>query len=344
MTSPSLVGFCNPLLDISAVVNQEFLDKYGLKGGNAILAEPKHLPLYEEIVKDYPVQYIAGGAGQNSIRAAQWMLQEANSAGYVGCIGNDDNGKRLKDIATQDGVQVHYLVDEKAPTGTCAALVVAKERSLVANLAAANQYKKEHYDSAVIQRLVENARVFYVTGFFLTVSPDTILALGKHASTTNKIFCFNISAPFLIDFFYDRMSATFPYTDLVFGNEHEFEALGKKNNWGTNLHEIAKKTSELPKENPERGRVVVVTQGCNPTILYDPAVGTTVEIPVPLVPKAEIVDVNGAGDSFVGGFLAALAKGRPFPICVAAGNYCAGVTIRTSGTDFQGKTPSFNYQ
>jgi len=40
----------NPLLDISAVVPMELLDKYGLTLNNAILAEEKHAPLYEEMV------------------------------------------------------------------------------------------------------------------------------------------------------------------------------------------------------------------------------------------------------------------------------------------------------
>lgn len=38
-------------------------------------------------------------------------------------------------------MQAHYMVDEGAPTGTCAACIVGGERSLVANLAAANNYK-----------------------------------------------------------------------------------------------------------------------------------------------------------------------------------------------------------
>jgi adenosine kinase len=33
------------------------------------------------------------------------------------------------------------MVDEATPTGTCAACIVGGERSLVANLAAANNYK-----------------------------------------------------------------------------------------------------------------------------------------------------------------------------------------------------------
>jgi len=296
-------------------------------------------------VKNYEVQYIAGGAGQNSIRAAQWMLQGENMTGYIGCIGNDENGKRLKESATQDGVKVHYLVDPTTPTGTCAALVVQQERSLVANLGAANCYKKElHFDSPEIQALIQNAKFFYITGFFLTVSPETILAVGKHAAEHNKTFCFNISAPFLVDFFYDKMEATFPYTDIVFGNEDEFGALGKKNNWGSDLGEVAKKLSEQPKLNSKRGRIVIVTRGKDSTLLYDPAEGKVVEIQVPFVQKEEIVDVNGAGDSFVGGFLAALVRGCSMQTCVNAGNYCAGVTIRTSGTDFRGKTPTFSFQ
>lgn len=45
--------------------------RYELEPSSACLAENRHLPLYAELVKDYSVEYIAGGAGQNSIRAAQ---------------------------------------------------------------------------------------------------------------------------------------------------------------------------------------------------------------------------------------------------------------------------------
>jgi hypothetical protein len=46
-----LIDKGNPLLDISAAVSEELLTKYDLKAGNACLAEPKHVPLYENILK-----------------------------------------------------------------------------------------------------------------------------------------------------------------------------------------------------------------------------------------------------------------------------------------------------
>lgn len=51
--------------------DQHLLDKYGLKNNNAILADDKHLPLYEELLKNDKIEFTAGGSGQNSLRVAQ---------------------------------------------------------------------------------------------------------------------------------------------------------------------------------------------------------------------------------------------------------------------------------
>jgi len=335
-----LLGLCNPLLDIAAVTGNDVLQKYDLKNGNSILAEPKHLPLYEELTKNYPVEYIAGGAGQNSIRAAQWMLQVPKATGYIGCIGNDDLGKKLKQVAEGYGVTTHYLVDQKTATGTCAVVIVDKERSLVANLSAANNYKKDHFDSPDIQAVVHKAKFYYTTGFFLTVSPDTQVALGKHAAETNKWFMMNLSAPFLINFFWDPMSKVLPYTDIVFSNESEAETLGAKQGWGNNIEEIALKLAAWPKENKARERIVVFTQGANRTIVAKE--GKVLHFTPLKCAKEEIVDVNGAGDSFVGGFLSRFVQGKSLEECIAAAHYCAWECIRRSGCTFPPK-PSFTY-
>lgn len=66
-----LVGMGNPLLDISVNSDDSILEKYGLKPNDAILAEKKHMPLYSELVENYPVDYIAGGSTLNALRVAQ---------------------------------------------------------------------------------------------------------------------------------------------------------------------------------------------------------------------------------------------------------------------------------
>lgn len=52
------------------------------------------------------VEYIPGGATQNSVRIAQWMLQVKGATSYMGCVGKDDFGNKMRETATQDGVNV----------------------------------------------------------------------------------------------------------------------------------------------------------------------------------------------------------------------------------------------
>ncbi len=56
-------------------------------------------------------------------------------------------------------------------------------------------------------------------GFFLTVSPESILKVANHASDNNKIFGLNLSAPFISQFFKEPLMKVMPYVDIVFGNE-----------------------------------------------------------------------------------------------------------------------------
>jgi hypothetical protein len=90
------------------------------------------------------------------------------------------------------------MVDAATPTGTCAVCIVGGERSLVANLAAANNFKADHLRQPSNWAVLEAARVVYSAGFFITVSPESIMAAAKHCAEHDKAYCMNISAPFLV--------------------------------------------------------------------------------------------------------------------------------------------------
>ncbi|XP_023658814.1 adenosine kinase-like isoform X2 [Paramormyrops kingsleyae] len=328
----ALFGMGNPLLDICAVVDKDFLDKYGLKPNDQILAEDKHKELFEELVKKFKVEYHAGGSTQNSIKIAQWMIQEPRKvATFFGCIGKDKFGDILKKKAAEAHVEAHYYEQSEEPTGTCAACITGDNRSLVANLAAANCYKKEkHLDLDQNWALVMKAKIYYIAGFFITVSPESILKVAKHASEKNKIFALNLSAPFICQFFKKSLMEVMPYVDILFGNETEAATFAKEQDFKTeDIEEIAKKAQSLPKENESRQRTVVFTQGKRGTVV---AKGDkVVTFPVVEIDQSEIVDTNGAGDAFVGGFLSQIVQERPLEDCIRAGHYAANVVIRRAG-------------
>jgi len=330
-TERILLGMGNPLLDMITEVPKDMLTKYGLNANDSIMAEEKHMPLYEELKNNYNLIYVAGGATQNSIRGAQWLLPP-NSTSFIGSVGNDDFAKALEKASKEDGVNVQYMYND-LPTGTCACLITDNNRSLVANLSAADKYSIEHLKKPENWELVEKAKYYYIGGFFFTHSHESIMAVAKHAAENNKVFTQNLSAPFLPQFYGKYLDEAAPYWDIIFGNESEALAFGEAHNYGTkDIKEIALKMSEIEKVNKSRPRIVVITQGAEPTIVARE--GKVTEYPVTDLKKEDIVDSNGAGDAFVGGFLSQLVQNQPFERCIDAGNFVANVVLQQSGATY----------
>merc|ERR1711991_709806 len=313
----------NPLLDISAPVDEAWLTKYNLKANDAILAAEEHDALFEELAQEDAVTYTAGGATMNSIRVAQYYL---------------DNASKLSGAAAADSVRVEYLVDDTTPTGMCACVITGKNRSLVAKLAAANNYKASHMQSEPIWELATQAQIYYSAGLHLTVCPEAMLDLARHAAETQKTYAFNLSAPFLIQFFKDPMNQVIPYADFIFSNEDEAATYAKENGFDEteDLSKIALALAALDKVNASRPRMVVITCGSEATIVAHEGVVDT--YPVDKLDSSLIIDTNGAGDAFVGGFLAGLAKGQAVADCVQAGHTAAAMIIQTPGIVLPSKT------
>lgn len=93
---------------------------------------------------------------------------------------------------------------------------------------------------------------------------------------------------------------------------------------------IALKMSALPKASGTRPRVVVVTQGADPTVVAN--MGKVAIYDVEKLENELMVDINGAGDAFVGGFVSKLILGKAvelasrlalaLPVPVACGSRC----------------------
>jgi len=322
-----LLGMGNPLLDISATVSTDMLAKYNLKSNDAILTEDEQI--FTDLTDGYKVDYIAGGATQNTLRVAAFVLEKKSLCSYMGCVGQDESSKILEEKAKEAGVNVRYQYSDK-PTGRCAVLITGQDRSLVTKLDAANHFTPSHLDVEENWKLVTSAKCVYSAGFFLTVSVDSMLRVAKHCSQNNKTYCLNLSAPFLCQFFKDQMASVLPFTDIVFGNETEAATYAEVNNLGTtDVGEIARRIAMLPKENGSTSRLVIITQGSEPVIAVEH--GKIKKFPIEPLAKDAIVDTNGAGDAFVGGFLAQYVLDKSLDVAVKCGNWAARHCIQRSG-------------
>ncbi|KAJ7045073.1 Ribokinase-like protein [Mycena alexandri] len=331
--------FCigNPLLDMQVTHGEGLLAKYELKANDAILAEAKHASIYGELVKEHKVTYVAGGASQNAARGAAYVLPP-DSVVYAGCVGDDDLAEQLKAANKREGLREVYQVKKGEKTGACAVIITGHERSLVTTLGAAEKWEKSHLESEVVAPLVEGAKVFYVEGYFLTHGTESIVYLSQKASAASKVFAINFSAPFIPQFFGSQLQQIIPHCDIVIGNEAEAEAWAAANGLSEpkNVTATARAIATLPKSNASRPRIVIITQGAESTVLVSSAEPDTPKVfTVHPLKEDEIVDTNGAGDAFAGGFLGAYVAGKTIDECVEAGHKMGSMCVQQVGPQYK---------
>ena len=145
-----------------------------------------------------------------------------------------------------------------------------------------------------------------------------------------KVSVNNLSAPFIPQFFGDKLQQVLPYIDVVIGNEAEAEAWASATGFPEkDLAAIAKALATQPKANPARPRTVVITHGAESTTVVTADDADNAKIfPVHALADSEIVDTNGAGDAFAGGFLGAWVAGKSLDECVEAGHKLGAICVQ----------------
>lgn len=164
------LGIGSSLLDICAVVDDEFNKKYEVTMNTTSVAEERHLSLYRELVDQYMPTFVASGSSANVARVCQWMLMSPGATSYMGCIGRDEYGDTMKHCLSADGVNVHFIENPALTTGTLATLVIESgERALIANLAAANMFSEPHLHTDKALQFISASRFIYIPAFFAQV-------------------------------------------------------------------------------------------------------------------------------------------------------------------------------
>jgi len=143
-----------------------------------------------------------------------------------------------------------------------------------------------------------------------------------------------------LDTYKDDIMALIEYADVFFSNAAEAKYFASLMGYETedeDFGKLCKFFAGYPKKkNMNKKRVVIVTCGPNPAYVAEFDF-TKNEItffgsytPV-YVNEEDIVDTNGAGDAFAGGFLGRFVKNNNLEECMAAGHWAASIIIQERG-------------
>lgn len=334
----TLIAIGNPIVDISAETDSATIEKYKLEWGRTVFANDENRGIFAELESKPDVSYVPGGSIQNSLRVASWCLKmNPSTSDYklsmLGCVGNDQYKDKITSALQEAGVHPILQANPELNSSRCAVGIYQKERCLVPEIRASNTLSEE-FVNANMSSICDND-ILLVEGYFIVERYEIVKNLIKKFKEAGKVVIFTLSAVFLLQAHYDKVIEIANQSDLVFCNIEEAEAMaGEK---GQTMQETLEKAHKKLEKNDDR--VMVVTAGSKGVLAskYNYEMGQldfVIQCFAKFIKNEEIVDTNGAGDAFLGGFVSQWMQGKSLEVCCKAGNSASGIILKNVGCTF----------
>lgn len=311
---PSLdvVGVGNSIVDVIAMVDDDFIGKHGLaKGAMTLIDEERATSLYAVMP---PAMEISGGSAANT---AAGVASFGGSAAYIGKVRDDQLGEVFAHDLRAAGVGFDVpLASAGPPTGRSLIQVTPDaERTMNTFLGMSTLLAPVDIDP----ELVASAAITYCEGYLwdVDVAKAAIRFAMDAASEAGRLVSLTLSDSFCVDRHrHEWLDLISDMVDLVFANETEICSLFEIDDFDAAAAQAAEITEIVALTRSARGSVVVSGDE---------------RVEVPAVDVAEIVDATGAGDLYASGFLFGLASGAGLERCAELGSIAAAEIIAHVG-------------
>lgn len=306
-----LTGIGNAAIDIVCSVTEEQFRALNLRVPKAStdfleLNRAQHI---EATLKGWNTHcdYIPGGSAANT---ACVLGALGAPAAFIGKTADDTMGQLFTDSIKTRSVACNTA---PAPTGETSTtriftfITPDSERTFATYYGSSDYLTPQDAD----EDMIASSECLYIDGYMLAskYGYETLMTAIGHAQAHNKTVIFNPSASSVIHTWPDRVKEIIAKSHGVICNEEEAFHL-------TGHRDVQKALEALA----PTGKFAVITIGQKGSWVRKD--GTNLHRPVPDRP-IHIVNTNGAGDAFTGGFLYGLTKNWPLAACLDLGTECA---------------------
>ncbi|WP_244813471.1 ribokinase [Caballeronia sp. Lep1P3] len=277
-----------------------------------LVARAPRLPMPGETLAGHAFAQVPGGKGGNQAVAAARLGAHVT---MIGCVGNDPNGAILKASLEAEGIDCAALATSPdAPTGVALIIVDDASQNAIVIVAGSNAQVSPasvHAQEAMLAR----ADVIVCQ---LETPPETVraaLEAGRRLARTTILNPAPAASALPADWF--------ALIDYLIPNELEAATLS-----GIDIAtpDDARRAALALKAKGARN--VVITLGAQGVFALLDGDDAGQHMPSP---KVEAVDTTAAGDTFIGGFAAELARGSAVADAIAFGQRAAALAVTREG-------------
>lgn len=274
-----------------------------------LVTRAPRLPKGGETLIGHSFATVSGGKGANqAVAAARLGAQVA----MVGCVGNDDYGVQLREALLAEQIDCQAVSTVEDSSGVALIVVDDNSQNAIVIVAGANGAMTP----AVIDRFDAVLQAADVIICQLEIPDATVGHALKRARALGKTVILNpapASRPLPADWF--------AAIDYLIPNESEASALS-----GLPVDSLQSAESAANQLIAMGAGKVIITLGAQGSLFAN---GKGFEhFPAP---KVQAVDTTAAGDTFVGGFAAALASGKSEAEAIRYGQVAAALSVTRAG-------------
>lgn len=314
-----LYAIGNALVDLEYPVQDAFLADHDLRKGTMQLAEATVQQQLRQALDRYTTcaGRVSGGSAANT---AYTFACLGGSAGYACRVGNDELGQFYLDDLNAAGVQTGQQALATGQTGTCLVLVSPDaERTMHTDLGVSSALSVDQLDPQL-----GAADWFYIEGYLATsdTARQAVVQarqfIRQQPQHRMKI-ALSLSDPAMVQ--YARgglLSLLGDGVDVLFCNEMEARLF-------TGQQDLNAAITALHAYSP----LVVVTTGADGSLISQLDTGVILPVPPHLTPQ--VLDTNGAGDGYAGGFLFGLSRSFTLSDCGYLGSAVAAQVVAQYG-------------
>ena len=332
----SIIGIGNPIVDITAEINKEFIDKYGLHINEITFVNDNNYKFFGELVEMSKETHTPGGSIQNTLRVASCCLnmKSANKNKFkismLGSVGDDNNKKRIIKSLDKAGVNPILETIKGQETSRCGVGIVQKEKYRLADIRASKMLSEQFIEN--LKDIIYSHDSLLIEGYILNDNFNICKKICDNFKLNKKSVFLTLSATNIITENYQKFIEIAKDSDIIVGNIYEAKEFANcQNNEINKIYEII-----LKKLNPNNNRLLIITD--LPKVVYcgkydyiNQRLNCIWTVFNENIDEETIENLNGIGGAFFGGFLSQYMNGYDILDCCRIGLKASNEVMKQIG-------------